>query len=104
MKVMSANSKQGMIQALGITFYCAFVGLFFWKGEEIFGNEPTYLVPAAFLLLFSVSALVCVSIVFYKPYTLFFADKKKDAVEIVLYTTFWMFLFFILGLLSVALI
>jgi len=99
---MSKNSLilKSFIQALGVTFYCAFVGVFFWKGNEIFGRVPNYLGPVAFLVLFIVSGLTCGLIVFYKPYNLFFEGKKKEALNLVLYTTGWLLLFFVALLLS----
>ena len=81
------NSKKlGFLQALGVTAYCSLIGLLFWKGNEVFGKVSNYLGPVAFLLLFSVSVLVCALLVFYKPYKLFFAGKKKEAVDTVLFT------------------
>ena len=88
--------KSGLIQAFEVVLYCSTVGLIFWKSNEIFGKVPNYLGPVAFLLLFSVSSLICALIVFYKPYKLFFEGKKKDAADLVLYTTFWLFLFFMI--------
>lgn len=88
----------GFVQALEVTLYCSLIGVLFWKGNEIFGKVPNYFGPVAFLLLFSVSALVCALIVFYQPYKLFFAGKKNEAVDLVLYTTEWLFGFFLIFL------
>ena len=89
---------QGLLQALGVTTYCGLVGLIFWKGNEIFGKMANYAGPVTFLLLFIVSALICSAIVFYQPYKLFFDGKKKEAVDLVLYTTGFLFFFFIIFL------
>lgn len=70
------------------------MGLIFWKGEEVFGKMNNFLGPVMFLVLFIVSGLICASIVFYQPYKLFFADKKKEAVDLVLSTTAWLLVFF----------
>jgi len=86
--------KRGFFQALGVAVYCSLVGIFPWKGEEIFGSGPSYFIPVAFLLLFSTSALVCALLVFYKPYKLFFDGKKKQAIDLVLYTSIWLVVFF----------
>jgi len=91
--------KNGFIQALGVALYCSLIGVLFWKGNKIFGNTPNYFGPVAFLLLFSFSALVCGLLVFYKPYKLFFGGKHKDAVDLVLFTTLWIFVFLIVFLL-----
>jgi len=83
--------KLGFLQALGVVLYCSLIGLIFWQGPQIFPKVNPYFGPVIFLLLFSVSALVCGLLVFYKPYKLFFAGKKKEAVEAVIYTTAWLF-------------
>jgi len=91
-----------LLQSLGITFYCGLVGLLFWRGNEIFGKVPSYLGPVAFLVLFIVSGLVCGLIVFYRPYKLFFNDKKREAINLVVYTTAWLCLFFLVLLVTAA--
>lgn len=88
----------GFFQALGVTFYCSLVGLLFWKGNEIFGQQINYLGPVLVLVLLSVSVLICALIVFYRPYRLFFDGKKKEAAELVLSTTAWLFVFFLVFL------
>ncbi len=94
-KLTNSSARLGFFQALGVTLYCSFVGLFFWKGNELFGKVPNFFGPVAFLLLFSVSALICALLVFYNPYKLFFDGKKKEAVDLVLYTAAWLFAFFL---------
>ncbi len=91
-------SVLGFLQALGVTIYCSFVGVFFWKGNEIFGKPDRYVGPVTFLLLFIASAMICALMVFYQPYLLFFDGKKKEAIETVVYTAAWMFIAFILFL------
>jgi len=88
----------GLEQAFSLTLYCSLVGILFWKGSEIFGKSPNYFGPVAFLLLFSLSALICGLIVFYEPYKLFFANRKKEAIDLVVYTSGWLFAFFLLFL------
>ncbi|KKQ26136.1 MAG: hypothetical protein US62_C0009G0022 [Candidatus Woesebacteria bacterium GW2011_GWA1_37_8] len=94
-KISDPLVKRGFIQALGITLYCSSIGSFIWTMNKIFPKDPNYFGPVAFLLLFSFSALVCALIVFYKPYRLFFDDKKKDAIDLVLFTTGWLFVFLV---------
>jgi hypothetical protein len=91
--------RKGFVQAFGITLYCSLVGAFIWNGNAVFGKVPNYIGPVLFLLLFSVSALICALIVFYQPYRLFFDGKKKDAIDLVLATTGWLLFFFIIFLL-----
>ncbi len=78
--------KQGFLQTLGITFYCFLVGLFFGQANKFFPKQDPFLAPVLFLILFSASALICGLIVFYKPYRLFFEGKKKEAIDVVVYT------------------
>ncbi len=92
---MNKLVSAGFTQALGVTLYCSFVGLFFWKGNELFGKVPNFFGPVAFLLLFSVSALLCALMVFYQPYKLFFEGKKKEALDLVMYSAVWLFIFFL---------
>ncbi len=84
-------NRRGFLQALEVFLYCALVGLIFWKGNEIFGKVNSYFAPVLVLLLFSTSALICAAIVLYKPYKLFIADKKKEALDTVISTTIWLF-------------
>ena len=77
-----------LLQASGVAGYCLLISLLLWKGNEIFGKVPNFFGPVAFLVLFIVSG-------FYKAYKLFFDDKKKQAIELVIYTTGWLFLFFV---------
>ena len=86
-------NKAGFLQAAGIAGYCSLIGIILWQGGNIFPKVNAYFGPVMFLLLFSTSVLVCGLLVFYKPYKLFFEGKKKDAIEIVVSTALWLFLF-----------
>lgn len=83
--------KQGLLQAFGVTVYCSLVGLVMWKGNEIFGKVDSYIGPVTVLVMLSVSALICGLIVFYKPYKLFFENKKEEAINVVLSTAISLF-------------
>jgi hypothetical protein len=84
--------KAGFLQALGVTVYCSLVGLLFWQGSHFFPKVNQYFAPVMMLLLLSVSVLICGLLVFYKPYKLFFAGKKKEAADLVISTSIWLFL------------
>jgi len=88
---MKKECKLGILQALFITFYCSLVGLVMWKGDEIFGRVDSFIGPIAVLVMLSVSALICGLIVFYRPYKLFFANKKEEAVNVVVSTAISLF-------------
>lgn len=81
---MEARNR-GILQATGIAAYCLLIGGFLSQASKIFPKDPP-LTPVLVLILFSTSVLICALIVFYKPYTLFFANKKKQAIDIVVYT------------------
>lgn len=85
--------KQGFLQALGVTLYCLAIGLVVGNGNKLFGNLGLPFGPVFVLLLFSTSALICGAIVFYKPYKLFTNDKKKEALDTVIATALWLFVF-----------
>jgi len=92
--------KLGFLQALGVAAYCTLVGSVLWSGNILFGQMGNVLGPTLMLILLSVSVLVCGLLVFYHPYQLFFDDKKKEAADLVLYTTGWLFAFFLLVLIK----
>lgn len=90
--------KQGLLQALGVFFYCSLVGIIFWKGNDIFGEMSPYFGPLAILLLFSTSVLICAVIVLYKPYKLFIAGERKEALGAIISTAVWLFVLFLVFL------
>ena len=92
------NTKRlGFLQALGITSYCYLIGLFFGNANKFFPKKDSFLDPVLVLILFSASALICGLIVFYKPYRLFFAGKKKEAIDTVVFTAIGLFVLAILS-------
>jgi hypothetical protein len=78
--------KLGLIQAIGVTIYCGLVGSVMQNVDKFFGKEDTFMTPILVLTMFCVSVLVCALIVFKKPYELFFDGKKKEAINVVVYT------------------
>lgn len=88
---MKSELKQGIKQALGVVFYCAVVGTVMQNGSKIFGEKDTFMTPILVLTMFCVSVLTCTLIVFKRPYELFFNNKKKDAVDVVVYTVVSLF-------------
>lgn len=88
---MTKSFKLGLLQAIGVTIYCGLVGLVINNGEKIFGQMKSPIGPIAFLTMFCVSALVCGLLVFKKPYELFFDGKKKEAINVVVYTAVSLF-------------
>ena len=95
--------KLALFQSAGIFLYIALVSLIFWQGNNWFGPHA-YLGPILVLLLFSVSAMICGLIMFYKPFRLFLDNKKEEAVKLVLYSAGFLVLFFLILLILVILI
>lgn len=95
----------GFLQALGLSIYCALVGIVFLKGDTWFGNIDNSFGPFAMLLLLVVSALICALIAFGYPFIIFW-DKKntKQALQLVFYTALWLLSFVIITLSIFALI
>lgn len=87
------TKKQGLFQALGVLAYCSLIGVFILNAENIVGGVDKTFGPIIFLLLFSTSVLVCATIVFYKPYKFFIEGKKKEALDTVIATALWLFVF-----------
>jgi hypothetical protein len=90
--------KEGLFQALGVAVYCLLIGLFMGNGNQIVGDLALPLGPVLVLLLFSTSALICGTIVFYYPYKLFVAKKTKEAMEVVISTAAFLFIFLLIFL------
>lgn len=91
--------QRGFLQATSVVIYCLLVGLFFWNANALFGQMNVFLGPVTMLILFSVSVLVCGLSVFYLPYRMFFEKKRKEAIDLVLFTTGFLFLYLLAFLL-----
>jgi len=98
MKKLS-SSLIGFIQALGLSIYCALVGVIFWKGNTWFGKANNLIGSFTMLSLFVVSALICALIALGYPFIIFW-DKKntKQALKLVIYTACWLVLFVVITL------
>ena len=97
---MTKETIQGIKQGLGVSLYCGLIGTVMQNGSKLFGQKDNFITPIFALTLFCVSALICLLIVFKKPYELFFEGKKKDALNIVVYTanTLFVILLFLFGI------
>ena len=93
----------GLLQALGLSFYCGLVGLIFWQGENWFGKMNNFLGPLLILPLLVVSVLVCGLLAFGYPVYLFWEKKKtKKSLRLVAYTSGWLGFFVFLFILALA--
>jgi len=83
---MNKQFKTGLLQAFGVSLYCGLIGTVMQNGSKLFGEKDNFMTPIFILTMFSVSVLTCALIVFKKPYELFFDGKKKEAINVVVYT------------------
>ena len=88
----------GLFQAAGITLYVSVFAIAFQLFEQWFQTQGIQPQPplgiVLFLLAFIISALICASIVFAYPISLFFGNKKDEAVKIILWSLAWLIIFF----------
>lgn len=84
------KSMIGFLQALGLAFYCGLVGLFMLRAETWFGPMTAPFGMLLFLLLFIVSAIISASIVLGYPAWLFYKKKVNMAIDIGIWTVFWL--------------
>lgn len=93
---MNKQLKTGLIQALGVTTYISIVSIVMNNAEKIFGKMDNVIGPVTFLTMFATSALICGLLVFKKPYELFSDGKKKEAINVVVYTAVSLFVILVL--------
>lgn len=97
-------AKQGLLQAVGVALYCTTIGTIMQNGNKFFGQADTFITPIAVLTMLCVSVLICALIVFKKPYELFFEGKKKEALDVVIYTAISLFIFLLILFVAMAII
>ncbi len=91
-------------QALGVLVYCLAIGLFITQGNNLFGKLPEIVSVILFLVIFVTSALICGSIVFIYPVSLYLKEKDtKKSVKIIVLTSVWLIVFVLLFLLTLLL-
>ncbi|MFH1749521.1 MAG: hypothetical protein ABH837_01320 [bacterium] len=83
--------KYSIVHSFGVLIYIFLVALLMNYGEQIFGKMNNVWGPIAFLLLFVLSALIVGILVLGKPIILYLDEKKKEAVQLLLYTVLWIF-------------
>ncbi len=76
----------GLVDALGVVAYTAIVAYIMLNAPQAFGNMRDVWGPIAFLMLFVLSATVVGSLVFGRPVYVYFEGKKKEAVELFIFT------------------
>lgn len=90
--------KKSFVNSLGVAGYILLVALFMNNAEKVFGKTDTVITGVAFLLLFTLSALVVGGLLVGKPIFLYIDGKKKDAALYIAASAGWLLLFFLIVL------
>jgi hypothetical protein len=73
-----------------VLVYISAVAWLMSNGEALFGEEESFLVPVAMLMLLVLSAAVMGLLVFGRPILMYLDGKKREAVTFLGYTLGWM--------------
>lgn len=93
--------KLGFLCAFGQGAYIFLVALLMRGAERYLSGTPdNILAPITFLTLFVLSAAVSGALVLGKPILLYIEGKKKEALELFGFTLLWLFIFFIILVVS----
>lgn len=89
--------KLAFLQALGLAIYVGLIATMFHYVDKIFGNEPdNYLAPVFMLTLLVFSVLICGILTLGRFAYLFWEKKYKDAYTLLGYTIGWIFIYWVL--------
>ena len=80
------NVKIAAINSLGVLVYVAVVAVVMNNAEKLFGKMNSTVSAVGFLLLFTLSAGVVGSLIIGKPIMLYIDNKKKEAVNLLIWT------------------
>jgi len=77
-----------VINSLATFLYILGVAWLMFNGERLFGNaeHKSFLMPAALLLLFVLSATIVGALVLGRPVYLYLGGQKSEAVKLLIYT------------------
>lgn len=84
--------KHSLINSVAAAAYVTVIAQIIRNGEAVFGEMKSAFAPVAFLLLFSVSAAIMAILIFGQPVIWYIEGFKKQAVRLVIYTVFLLFL------------
>lgn len=80
----------GALDAAALFAYVAFVAwVLFVVGDRV-GVGPVFLQPVALLLMLVISAAICAVLMFGMPLYLFIKDRRREAVQVLVYTIAWL--------------
>jgi len=96
--------KTGFLNAFYALIYIVLVATIMQNGDKLFGKMSNYVGPVAFLLLFTLSALIVGTLILGKPLVLYLDSKKKEALTLFSQTTGWLAAFTVLVLIIAVLL
>lgn len=91
---------RGFLDALGTGAYITLVALFFQNANTFLGKVQGLWAPIFFLLLFVSSAAITGSLVLGKPVLLYLEGKKRDGIELFLWTVVFLVILALIVLLA----
>jgi len=80
------------INSLGVFIYTSLVALLMTNGEKLFGSMNNLVGGVAILMLFILSAAVVGSLIIAKPLMLYLDGHKEEALRLLMYTIFSLFI------------
>lgn len=80
----------GLLQAAGLTLYVFLFVSIVQNISNSFENQNPFVAMMSVLLAFVSSALICASITLIYPGILFFDNKKKEALQVILWNWLWL--------------
>lgn len=101
---MKKICKEGFFYSLGTAAYIILVALFMNNASRLLGAEDSFFSGVAFLLLFTLSAIVVGGLMIGRPIMLYIDGKKKDAVKLVACNAGWLVLFFAIAVVILVII
>ena len=101
---MNKIIKASFINSLLTLIYITIIATIIRNGNAIFGEMDNWLSPIAFLLMFTLSALVVGVLILGKPIMFYLDGKKQEAVSLLVYTIAWVGAFTLLAIAIMALI
>lgn len=80
------NTKTAIVNSIGVLVYVAIVATVMNNAERIFGKMDSVIGAVGFLMLFVLSAGVVGSLIAGKPIFLYVDGKKKEAINLLVWT------------------
>jgi len=93
---------QSLASSFGVLAYVLLVAYVLSHAEKWFGASKSMVGPAAFLLLFVLSAAVVGSLLVGQPFLMYLDGKKKEAIRLFFLSLLWLLFFVLIFLISLA--